>query len=358
MNIAGGIAHMAKDDPGISTFVFAALFPVNLLIILLTGGVLITGVSCIVPAAVLEGKAHWTNIPKYFAISWLGNLCGALAFAFVIQYIDLNDDVADMKFDLNGDQIKYTSAELCGRLAKKVAEKKVARDFFQTFVKGIGCNWMVCMAVFLSGQAQDMTGKMVGIWFPISCFVAIGFEHIPANMYMIPLGLLAGADVTVWEVIWKNFIPTTLGNIVAGSLIVACGYSFSFGTLGGMSSKAAANGPEQTPEQDSKSMSDIAGALIVGTVVSGASMVGVDDQMIRQNSPRDMWKRAVSGDSDTKVMAKDSSTTLWKRAISGDESNDKATKATISPSVYGSPSHAEAPVSPVESKYSKTMYSC
>merc|ERR1711988_1906886 len=95
-----------------------------------------------------------------------------------------------------------------------------------------GCNWMVCMAVFLSGQAQDMTGKMVGIWFPISCFVAIGFEHIPANMYMIPLGLLAGADVTIAEVIWKNFIPTTLGNIFAGSIIVACGYSYSFGALG------------------------------------------------------------------------------------------------------------------------------
>jgi len=232
MNIAGGIAHMAKDDPGISTFVFAALFPVNLLIILLTGGVLITGVSFIVPAAVLEGKAHWTNIPKYFTISWLGNLAGSLVFAYCIQYIDLNMDIADMAFDLNADSIKYTSGELCGRLAKKVAEKKVAKDFFQTFVKGIGCNWMVCMAVFLSSQAQDMAGKMVGIWFPISCFVAIGFEHIPANMYMIPLGLLAGADVTVWEVIWKNFIPTTLGNIFAGSIIVACGYSYSFGALG------------------------------------------------------------------------------------------------------------------------------
>jgi len=96
MNIAGGIAHMAKDDPGLQTFVFAALFPVNLLIILLTGGVLITGVSAIVPAAVLEGKAHWSNIPKYFAISWIGNLLGSLVFAYCIQYIDLNLDVADI----------------------------------------------------------------------------------------------------------------------------------------------------------------------------------------------------------------------------------------------------------------------
>jgi len=151
-------------------------------------------------------------------------------------------------FDLNADEIKYSSAELCGKLAKKVAEKKVSKDFGVTFVKGIGCNWMVCMAVFLSGQAQDMAGKMVGIWFPISCFVAIGFEHIPANMYMIPLGLLAGADVTIWEVIWKNFIPTTLGNIFAGSIIVACGYSYSFGALGQPKKQKTSELPD-TPKQ-------------------------------------------------------------------------------------------------------------
>jgi formate/nitrite transporter len=232
MVIAGGISHMAKDDPGLQTFVFAALFPVNLLIILLTGGVLITGASAIVPAAVLEGKAHWTKIPVIFAVSWLGNLLGAAVFAFLIHYVDLNADVSDMKFDFNAESIKYSSADLTGQLAKKIAEKKVAKDFFQTFVKGVGCNWMVCMAVFLSGQAQDMAGKMVGIWFPISCFVAIGFEHIPANMYMMPLGLLAGADVTVWEMFYKNFLPTTLGNIFAGSVVVAMGYSYAFGALG------------------------------------------------------------------------------------------------------------------------------
>merc|ERR1719313_2126586 len=99
MNIAGGIAHMSQDDPGLLTFVFAALFPVNLLIILLSGGVLITGVSALVPIAVLEGKAHWINIPKYFTIAWIGNLLGSLVFAYAIQYIDLNHDVAEMSFD-------------------------------------------------------------------------------------------------------------------------------------------------------------------------------------------------------------------------------------------------------------------
>jgi len=77
-----------------------------------------------------------------------------------------------------------------------------------------------------------MAGKMVGIWFPISCFVAIGFEHIPANMFMIPLGMMAGADVSVLDCLVKNFIPVTLGNIFAGSICVGAGYSFAFGALG------------------------------------------------------------------------------------------------------------------------------
>jgi formate/nitrite transporter len=213
MVVAGGLDEAAKDNPTIQTFVFAALFPVNLLIILLTGACLITGTSATVPAAVYEKKLHWMHIPRTFAISWLGNLIGGIIFAAVITYCDMN-------------------VGLTAKLAIKVAEKKIKKDFFITFIKGIGCNWLVCMAVFLSGQAQDMAGKMVGIWFPISCFVAIGFEHIPANMFMIPMGMMAGADVSVVDCFVKNFLPVTLGNLFAGSIAVAAGYSFAFGALG------------------------------------------------------------------------------------------------------------------------------
>jgi formate/nitrite transporter len=213
MVVAGGLDEAAKDNPTIQTFVFAALFPVNLLIILLTGGTLITGTAATVPAAVYEKKLSWVQIPRTFAISWVGNLIGGLIFAAVITYCDMN-------------------VGLTAKLAMKVAEKKIKKDFFITFIKGIGCNWLVCMAVFLSGQAQDMAGKMVGIWFPISCFVAIGFEHIPANMFMIPLGMMAGADVSVVDCFVKNFLPVTFGNLFAGSICVAAGYSFAFGNLG------------------------------------------------------------------------------------------------------------------------------
>lgn len=213
MVIAGGLDSTVADTPTIQTFVFAALFPVNLLLILLSGGVLITGTSATVAAAVFEGKLHWMQILRTFSLAWLGNLLGGLLFAGFVTYCDMN-------------------VGLTAKLAVKVAEKKIAKDFFVTFFKGIGCNWLVCMAVFLQGQAQDMSGKMVGIWFPISCFVAIGFEHIPANMFMIPMGMMANADCSVWECFWKNYVPVTLGNLFAGSIIVAGGYSFAFGRLG------------------------------------------------------------------------------------------------------------------------------
>merc|ERR1712187_419656 len=116
---------------------------------------------------------------------------------------------------------------------KAVAKKKTAKNFFVTFLKGIGCNWMVCMAVFLQGQAQDMTGKVIAIYLPISTFVMCGFEHIPANFYLCILGLMANEnDVTFADVLLKNWIPVTLGNFFAGAFIVAGGYSFIFGRLG------------------------------------------------------------------------------------------------------------------------------
>merc|ERR1712187_427518 len=94
---------------------------------------------------------------------------------------------------------------------KAVAKKKTAKNFFVTFLKGIGCNWMVCMAVFLQGQAQDMTGKVIAIYLPISTFVMCGFEHIPANFYLLGLAVITGqADFA--KVVLNNWIPVTIGN--------------------------------------------------------------------------------------------------------------------------------------------------
>jgi formate transporter len=98
--------------------------------------------------------------------------------------------------------------------------------------KAILCNWMVSLAVFMAGASNDLVGKLVGCWFPISTFVAIGLEHSVANLFIMPCALLLGAKVTLEEVIVKNLIPVLIGNAIAGAFVVAASYSYQFGKLG------------------------------------------------------------------------------------------------------------------------------
>jgi len=164
-------------------------------------------------------------------------------------------------------------------IAIDIMRKKVSKDFTTTFLKGIGCNWMVCMAVFLCGQASDMTGKYVAIWFPISTFVMIGFEHIPANFYLLEIGLLAGEpDVTFMDVLVKNWIPVTLGNFVAGAFIVAGGYSLFFGRLGYLAmDKFApkADTQKQTKDQEKQDVF----VFDIDDMMAGTPTLGKEDMM-------------------------------------------------------------------------------
>ena len=198
LSIAGSLARAVDGNPGLGKLVFAALFPVNLLLILMSGGQLFTGNSASVPAALCEGLVSKGELVKSWVVSYLGNICGCGLFALAAAYTGL----------LTGG-----TAEL----AAATAVKKCAGRFGPTLVKAVMCNWLVCMAVFLAGAANDLGGKMVGIWFPISTFVAIGFEHSVANLFLLPLGCLAGADVSLSEIVFKNLLPVTIGNAIAGA---------------------------------------------------------------------------------------------------------------------------------------------
>merc|ERR1711988_63071 len=215
--ISASMPGLTKENPGLKTMIFAFLFPVNLVLILLTGGILFTGTSAAAPAALYEGKVRILDVGRVLVLSWWGNVLGSLLFAAFTIWCDLDGGST-------------------GEYAAQIAYKKTSKRFDQTFAKGIGCNWMVCMAVFLQGQAQDFTGKCVGIYLPISTFVMIGFEHIPANFYLLALAMVNG-DVPFVDVLIKNWIPTTLGNFVAGAFIVALSYSFFFGRLGSVEAR-------------------------------------------------------------------------------------------------------------------------
>lgn len=103
-----------------------------------------------------------------------------------------------------------------------MAGHKLDDSFLQAFLSGIGCNWLVALAVWLSYGSDQMSGKILGIWFPTMAFVAIGFQHVVANMFLIPAAIFEG--YYSWGQYFMNFIPVWLGNFVGGSLFVAAAY--------------------------------------------------------------------------------------------------------------------------------------
>ena len=210
--ISAAMPGITEENPGLKKLIFAYLFPVNLVLITLTGGILYTGTAVATPAAFFEKKASLLDVLRCLALSWVGNLLGSMIFAGFILWCDLLDENSRDSFH-------------------HIAEAKVSKRFDVTFAKGIGCNWMVSMAVVLSGQAQDMFGKVVAIYLPISTFVMLGFEHTPANFYLLGMPVEVG-DISFFDALVKNLIPTTLGNLVAGAFVVAGSYSYFFGALG------------------------------------------------------------------------------------------------------------------------------
>lgn len=211
--IAGNLGGMSAANPGIAKMAFAALFPVNLLLCVTTGGQLFTGNTATGAAAKYEGLITMREYGKSLAMSLLGNVIGCLAFAWAAHYVGI----------LSGG-----AADLCTTMALG----KCKSTFGQTVVKAILCNWMVSLAVFLSGASNDLCGKLVGVWFPISTFVGIGLEHSVANLFIFPAALFAGAHLTAYDVLIRNVLPVIFGNIIAGAFVVAGSYSYQFGNLG------------------------------------------------------------------------------------------------------------------------------
>jgi formate/nitrite transporter len=110
------------------------------------------------------------------------------------------------------------------RAPARLAEAKIALPFGEAFFRGVLCNTLVCLAVWLCFAAHDVASKVLAIVFPISAFVALGFEHSVANIYLIPIAWLAGAETITWAGFVGNLVPVTLGNIVGGGVFVAAVY--------------------------------------------------------------------------------------------------------------------------------------
>ncbi|STP05397.1 formate/nitrate transporter. formate/nitrate transporter [Haemophilus parainfluenzae] len=139
----------------------------------------------------------------------LGNLLGALFMAYFLgHYVGLSEGAAAAK----------TIA---------IAEAKVQMDFGRAFVSAIACNWMACMGIWFYFGAKQTSGRILAIWFPVMIFVLIGLQHFVANMFIIPAGIFAGANVT-WSQFFFNMIPVFLGNVTGGAAFVGASYLYAY----------------------------------------------------------------------------------------------------------------------------------
>ena len=206
------IGKAVSFDPGISRFMFAGVFPVGIMLVVIAGSELFTGNCGVIIPAALKGTATWGGLLKNWVFVYIGNFIGALFVAYCLSY-------------LTG----LATGEPYLGATQAIAEGKVSKTFIQLFFRGVGCNWLVCLGVWLAIASDDITGKIWGLWFPIMAFVGLGFEHSIANMFFIPLGMFNGANVSVGQFLFTNLLPVTLGNIVGGAGFVGCIYWWLYG---------------------------------------------------------------------------------------------------------------------------------
>lgn len=193
------------------------LFSLGLALVMIGGAELFTG-NCLIVMAWMNRQIRTGEVLRNWATVWLGNLVGALGLVglvFMAHHTDLN----------NGQ---------VGVAVLKLAVGKIAPDATTIFFKGVLCNILVCLGVWLAYAGRSVADKMAGMVLPVACFVAAGFEHCVANMYFLPLAWLLtvsgpvpeGIDVSVITLagIVHNLVPATLGNIVGGAGFVGVVY--------------------------------------------------------------------------------------------------------------------------------------
>ncbi|MBN1383615.1 MAG: formate/nitrite transporter family protein [Elusimicrobia bacterium] len=208
---------------GFSKFLAGSVFSVGLMLVVIGGAELFTG-NCLIVLSASTDKTCLRGMFNNWFWVYIANFIGSLLLVWIM---------------FNSGLWKINKMEV-GIKALEIANLKVNLPWKEAFFRGIGCNWLVCLAVWLACASRTVTGKIFGIYFPIMAFVASGFEHSVANMYFIPMGIFlkatdaavkSGLDLTnlTWSGIFiKNLIPVTIGNIAGGAFFVGIFYYFTY----------------------------------------------------------------------------------------------------------------------------------
>ncbi|MDO5727171.1 MAG: formate transporter FocA [Bowdeniella nasicola] len=209
---------------GLTKVIGGIVFSTGLALVVMTGSDLFTSTSMtLIPGC--EGKLPWSRLLQHWGVVYVGNFVGSVLIAILVF--------------LGGLPAGYKGA--WGATVMNIATAKVSHPFFEALVLGIMCNFMVCLAVWMTFAGKSVADKILGLTMPIALFVASGFEHSVANMFMIPLGLIVKGQgdpaiieatgkaigefdgLTIGTFLINNLLPVTIGNIIGGGVFVGLG---------------------------------------------------------------------------------------------------------------------------------------
>ncbi len=210
---------------GVTRLLQGIAFSLGLILVVVGGAELFTG-NMLMSIAWAQKKISTSSVLKNWLIVYLGNFLGSIFMTGLI---------------LLGKTYQLSQGEF-GNVLFKVVNTKLHYGFLQALSLGILCNILVCLAVWLSYSAKTTTDKILAVVFPISAFIAAGFEHSVANMFLIPAALLikvidpvfaAGLSLDLSAITWSNFLfsnllPVTIGNMLGGIVVVGQFYYFSY----------------------------------------------------------------------------------------------------------------------------------
>lgn len=218
------VVHDTGFGLGFSQLLGGLVFSLGLILVIVAGAELFTGNNLIVMAYV-SGDITISQLLRNWTIVYISNFFGALIIVFLIY--------------ISG----HWSASGVGAKALIIANNKVGFSFIEAMAKGVLCNILICLAVWLCFAGRSVTDKILAILFPVTAFVALGFEHSVANMYFIPAGLLLSGNeavvnsamqlsggaidlsqLTMTGFLMRNLLPVTIGNIIGGGFLVALVY--------------------------------------------------------------------------------------------------------------------------------------
>jgi formate/nitrite transporter len=226
------------------SLIFGLVFSMGLVLVVIAGSELLTGNMALLPLAVSQKRATMGRLGLSIVVVTIGNLIGSLVVAYLFA---VKTGVIGSASSEAGSSGALTFA----RLTAIATGKAVTESDTQILLRAIACNWLVCLGVWMAMAADDIAGKILAILFPISAFVAMGFDHVVANMFFLPAAVFAHVPGIGWGDVIKNLFFAFIGNFIGGGLFVAGAYWFLY--LRGRGTATTAEGVAATPTPSQRS---------------------------------------------------------------------------------------------------------